>query len=128
MTIKVFQSLTTPVGTNEQVGVGQYTATASGSFRERGIAAGAAKGLFLMNVSAISGTGASLTVAINGRDPGSRNWVQICTFPAQTAVSTAPLTQAVDPLYFQEIQCSYTVAGTTPSITFSCGVILLSEE
>lgn len=126
--LKVYQTFTTPVGSNEQTGVNQATVTASGAFRSRGIAAGADKALFILNVSAISGTSASLTVSVQGYDPASGQWVTIQSFAAQTAVSASPLTLAIDPLYYQQLRVSYTLTGTTPSATFSCAAFLLSTE
>jgi hypothetical protein len=129
MSVKVFQPLTTPAGTNEQASVGQITVAGAGNSRTYGIASGAARAIFFLDVSAISGTTPSLTVFIEGLDPGSGKWQQIVVFPAQTALSAgslAPLT--ADPLYYQQIRCRWTLTGTTPSATFSCGTIMLAEE
>lgn len=126
---KVFQPLTTPAGANEQNGVGQITVTASGSAVSRGIASGASRALFFLDVSAASGTSPSLTVKIQGQDPGSLKWQDICSFPAQAAVTPAtPLAPIeVDPLYYQQIRATWTVSGTSPSFTFSCGALLMAE-
>jgi hypothetical protein len=86
MAVKVFQPLTTPVGTNEQTGVGQATVTTTTTFTDRGIGSRADRAIFFLDVSAASGTTPSLTVAIQGLDPGSGKWQAIATFPAQTAV------------------------------------------
>jgi hypothetical protein len=133
MAVKVFQPLTTPVGTNEQTGVGQATIAAASTvtYTDRGLPARADRAIFFLDVSAISGTSPSLTVAIQGQDPGSLKWQTIATFPAQTAVTgattpLAPLT--VNPLFYTKVRAQAVVSGTTPSVTFSCGAIFMSDE
>lgn len=129
MAIKTFYPLTTPAGTNEQTGVGQITVTASGNSREYGHFAAEPRAIFFLDVSAASGTTPSLTVTVQGFDPGSGKWQTVAAFPAQTASTAtviAPI--AVDPLYYQVLRTSWVVSGTTPSFTFTCGAITVAEE
>lgn len=126
--LKVFQPMNTPVGTNEQTGVNTATVTASGNFQSRGLAAACSSALFILNVTAATGTSPSLTVSVQGRDPLSLVWIPLGSFPAQTAVSAAPLTLELNPLYFEEVRVAYTVSGATPSFTFQCGAFYLNSE
>lgn len=69
-----------------------------------------------LNVTAASGTSPSLTVVLEDTLDGT-NWNTIGTFAAKTAAGrevinvTAPFTETV--------RATWTVAGTTPSFTFS---------
>lgn len=142
MAVKILEALTTLPTQNEQSGVGQATVTGNVTFKEKGIAAAFSRALVWFDVSAISGATATLTVFIEGRLPDIDKWVTLISdalpeptpslnrFPAQTAVTPAtPLPPvAINPLYYDHIRCRVTLTGTSPSCTFSCAMMLMTEE
>lgn len=68
-----------------------------------------------LNVTAITGTGASLTVALQVTEDGT-NWLSVgVPFPALTAPGTAQDVFSIE--QWNQGRWVYTVAGTTPSIT-----------
>lgn len=87
------------------------TATGTGSAVEpgdRGVAR-----LFL-NVTAASGTSPTLNVTIQTSNDGS-TWRSAGTFTQATAVSSQRATFNID----RYVRATWTIAGTTPSFTFS---------
>lgn len=129
MSIKALWSLTTPAGTNEQAGVGQITVTTTGTSREYPEIAQLNSAIIFLDVSAASGTTPSLTVSLQQQDPFSLKWQDVVVFAAQTAVTGAtPLAAQTLELYAVTYRLSWIVSGTTPSFTFSCGVVAGSEE
>lgn len=66
-------------------------------------------------VTAVSGTSPSLTVTVEHSENGS-TWATHSSFAAATAVSSQrKVVSGLD----RFVRCSWTVAGTTPSFTFS---------
>lgn len=130
MAIKDVYSLVTPAGTNEQTGVGQITVTASSNSREYPELANFSKGLLWLDVSAVSGT-PSVVVALQHQDPFSGKWQNVTggAFAAQTAVTGGtPLAPLAVDLVAKNYRLAWTVSGGTPSMTFSCGITVHTEE
>lgn len=71
-----------------------------------------------VNITAISGSGASLTVIVED-SPDGTVWGQLATSSALTSTGVTVL-RASQPSQFVRVR--YTIAGTTPSITFSAQV------
>jgi len=78
--------------------------------------------VFFFNVSAVSGTSPTLNLYVDIQDPASLNWTNQYTF--STIVTTG--------LYYQPLQVQSTkyrirwvVGGTSPSFTFSVGVVII---
>lgn len=122
MATKILVVMTTLDGENEQTGVSPKVVTSTGTTLSREFPEfwRFSKAAFILDVATISGSGASLTVIIQGFNPVSGKWHDVVTFPAQTAASAAsglaPMTADLD---FQLYRAKWTVAGTSPSITFS---------
>lgn len=86
---------------------------------------------FFVNVSAISGTGATLTPILEGKDPVSGSYFTILTGPAITAAGISVLqafpgmiavaNQIANSILPRQFRIRWTLAGTTPSATFSIG-------
>lgn len=87
-----------------------------------------------VNVSAISGTSASLTVTIQGKDPASGNYYTVLAGSAITATGYSTLVvypgaavtaneSASLPLP-QNFRVSYAIAGTSPSVTATISAVL----
>jgi hypothetical protein len=81
------------------------------------------------DVTAVSGTTPSLTVIIEDSVDGGVNWNTVVAFTAQTAVGRAVqrlgLTAATWPFNPRRVRARWTIAGTTPSFTFSVKAVLL---
>lgn len=75
-------------------------------------------GLAFLNVTAISGTGPSMTVVLETSDDNGVNWYPLPggTFTAATAISRQIL--SVGQLG-GDIRANYAITGTTPSVTFT---------
>ena len=87
------------------------------------------------DVTAVSGTTPSLTMLIQDSVDGGVNWNTIGTFTAQTAVNRQVIQIAISgvaqsagfawPFNYRKIRCSWTISGTTPSITSSVKCVIL---
>lgn len=79
-----------------------------------------------IDVTAASGTSPTLDVKFQTQDPVSLKWFDLTnlTFTQKTTVSTEMKTQSS--LLGSKLRCVYTIGGTTPSFTFSIGLILKS--
>jgi len=127
MSVRDLVSLITLPTENEQSGTTPKTVAASFTSREYPELANFNRAKFFLNVSAISGSGASLTITIEEEDPFATGiWNTVVTFSAITTVSSGT-PQAVE-LYGLNYRLQAVVAGTTPSITFTCGAVTNSEE
>ena len=71
--------------------------------------------IFQTDVTAISGTGATITVVVQDTIDGT-NWFPIATFTAITAVGSQ--VQRVTVPHTDQVRATWTIAGTTPSVTF----------
>lgn len=120
--------MTTLPTANEQTGVVPLTVTAAGLSREYPELGAFDTMLALLDVSAASGTTPSLTVKLQGYNPLSDKWHDVITFPAQTAVTSTVITPINAYVDFQSYRASWTVTGTTPSFTFTFGVIVHTTE
>jgi len=80
------------------------------------------KAVFVLDITAVSGTTPTLDVSIKGRDPVSGKWITIGSFPQQTGVNTVELD--ITRLKYRRIAAFYTIGGTTPSFMFSLGMVL----
>jgi hypothetical protein len=126
VSVKNLVSLVTLPTANEQASATPATVTASGLSREYPELGSFQRAVLLLEVSAVSGTTPSLTVALEMENPLTLNWVAVSTFAAQTAVSAAPITATLE-LYGLKYRLRWTVTGTTPSFTFVCGAIAGAE-
>lgn len=85
-----------------------------------------------LSVTAISGTSASLSVDLQVQNQYTLGWASM-TAPVSlvsgfTNVTTASSVSQVFELYDECYRVVYTVAGTSPSITFTCSATLNCEE
>lgn len=128
MSIKMHFPLTTLPTSNEQSGVSPLTVTAAGNSREYPELGSFDSGIFFLDVSAASGTTPSLAVFFQGYSPIAEKWHDIITFTPQTAVTATVLTPVIVDLPYQTYRTRWTVTGTTPSFTFSLGVIVSASE
>ncbi len=78
--------------------------------------------VFFLDITAASGTTPTLDVVIKTKDPASGKWITLATFTQKTAVGNEMKGQAN--LLGSQLAVFYTIAGTTPSFTFSVGVVL----
>jgi len=72
-----------------------------------------------VQVTAISGAGATFTPIVEEYDEFSGNWVTAATGTGLTAVGTYRV--LVDPLYATMYRLNWTLTGTTPSVTVQAG-------
>lgn len=128
MAIKMQYPLTTLPTANEQSGVSPITVTTTGNSREYPELGSFANGLFFLHVTAASGSSPTLNVIIQGFNPIAEVWHTLVTFPQQTAATAGVITPISTVLEYQTYRCQWTVGGTTPSFTFSCGVIAYTNE
>jgi hypothetical protein len=128
MTIKMQFPLVTLPTANEQSGVSPLTVTASGNSREYPELGSFDSGIFFLDVTAVSGTTPSLAVFFQGYSPIAEKWHDIITFTPQTAVTATVITPVTSPLPYQTYRTRWAVSGTTPSFTFSLGVIVSAAE
>jgi len=77
--------------------------------------------IVFLDVTALSGTGATLTIKIDALDPVSGKWVEVETSPAITAVGTYALKHEI---YEDAARIRVVVSGTGVSATISVGVVL----
>jgi len=70
----------------------------------------------------VSGTSPALDVYIDIRDPASGNWVNQDKFPTVTGVGTWALAL---PVRSTRYRIRWVLGGTTPSFTFSVGVVIV---
>jgi hypothetical protein len=95
----------------------QTTTTDAGKYKEA---------VAFIDVTAVSGTAPALDVKFQIQDPISLKWFDIAdlTFTQKTAISSEM--KAKSGLLGSKLRCSYAISGTTPSFTFSVGLILKS--
>lgn len=79
-----------------------------------------------IDVTAATGTTPTLDVKFQTQDPVSLKWFDLTslTFTQKTVVATEMKTQSG--LLGSKLRCVYTIAGTTPSFTFSVSLVLKS--
>jgi hypothetical protein len=128
--IKSLVPLTTLPTANEQSAVVPITVTATGVSREYPELGAFSKAVFLLDVSAASGTTPNLTAKVQGYNPLADKWHDVAAFPAQTAATgagavLAPINANLD---YENYRASWTVTGTTPSFTFTLCAIAHTEE
>lgn len=80
--------------------------------------------VFFLDITAVSGTTPTLDIKIKTKDPVSGKWFDLVTFTQATAVTSEM--KAVSGLIGSQIAAFYTIAGDTPSFTFSLGAVLKS--
>lgn len=78
-----------------------------------------ASGIFALDVTASSGTSITLDVVLQGRTTGTGTWVNIPggTFARKTGNGAEAI--RLDGPLMPEMRAAATIAGTTPSFTFS---------
>jgi hypothetical protein len=128
MALKLTVPMWTLVGDNEQsLGAGK-TLTASNESREYPELGSFSKAIFLLDVSAASGTTPSLTVKVQGFNPAASKWHDVVTFAAQTAATGTVIAPQSSNLDFITYKAVFTITGTTPSFTFTLVAIAHVEE
>lgn len=80
--------------------------------------------VFFLDVTAASGTTPTLDVKIKTKDPVSGKWFDLASFTQATGITSEM--KAVSGLIGSQIAAFYTIAGNTPSFTFSLGAVLKS--
>lgn len=89
-----------------------------------------AEALLFITVTAVSGTTPSMQLALQTQDPVTGNWVNVPNInPALPSSITAPTTGTnVYALtnYGQQLRLSWTISGTSPSFTFTAGLVCKS--
>lgn len=108
-------------------GLSQVTSnhlTASGTSQELYEFATADTARFYLDISAISGSGATVTFDLYERDPATGLFVKVSPtgdplFGVAFTATRAGLVTALDPVYGECYQVGWTVAGTGPSVTCS---------
>ncbi|MGF7429579.1 hypothetical protein PQV03_02115 [Thermoanaerobacterium thermosaccharolyticum] len=80
--------------------------------------------VFFLDVTAASGTTPTLDVKIKTKDPVSGKWFDLVTFTQTTGITSEM--KAVSGLIGSQIAVFFTIAGNTPSFTFSLGAVLKS--
>jgi len=133
MTIKNLVVMTALPTDNEQTGVSPRTSTGAATYlsREFGDFSRLARALFMLDVTAVSGTSATLDVTIEGFDATANKWRTIVTIPqvVQASVPVTPAAVAADPLYYEIVRAKWVIGGTSsPSFTFSLAAYGLTEE
>lgn len=88
----------------------------------------------VVDITAISGAGASLTATLQGKDPASGKYFTVLASAALTATGTTVLrvfpgatvaaNLAVNDWLPRTWRVSWAIAGTTPSVTATIGAIL----
>jgi len=77
-----------------------------------------------LDITAASGTGRTLTLAIEGSADG-QTWTALETFAAQSAVGSVTRELPIPAVpHLQRVRCAWTIGGTTPSFTFSVSAYL----
>lgn len=121
--------MTTLVTDNEQTGVAPITVTATGNSRTYPELGAFSKAIFLLHVTAVSGTNPTLAVAIQGWNPMAEVWHEVAAFATQTATTSTTISPQAATLDFQTYRAVWTVGGTaTPTFTFSLAAIAHTEE
>lgn len=128
MAIKMLVPMTTLPTANEQTAMSPITVTATGVSREYPELGSFSRGLFLFCVTAASGTTPTLDVVIQGYDTLAAIWRTVVTFAQQTAAVAAGVTPQTTTLDYESYRAQWTVAGTSPSFTFTLGCVAHSEE
>lgn len=128
MAIKMIVPMTTLATENEQTGVAPRTATATGNSRVYPELGAFSKAIFILDVSAASGTTPTLDVKIQGWAPLAEKWHDVATFPQQTTTTSTVIAPQAADLDFQTYRAVWTIGGTTPSFTFQLGAIAHTEE
>jgi len=127
--IKLIVPMTTLVTENEQTGVAPKTVTATGNSRSYPELGAFAKAIFLLDVSAASGTNPTLDVKVQGWNPMSEKWHDVVIFGQQTAATGSVILPQLATLDFQTYRALWTVGGTnTPTFTFTLAAICHTEE
>jgi len=136
MAIKLTIPMWTLSTDNEQsLGAGRTVVTATTTVsREYPEFSRFAKAIFILDVSAATGTSPTLDVTVQGFNEASGKWHTVVTFPQQVAASAAsPL--AANSVLVQSANLDYTryraqwvTGGTGISITFTLVAIAHTEE
>jgi hypothetical protein len=128
MAIKIIVPMTTLLTENEQIGVAPKTVTATGNSRSYPELGSFAKAIFLLDVSAASGTTPTLDVKVQGWNPMSEKWHDAVTFTQQTTTTSTVIAPQSANLDFETYRALWTVGGTSPSFTFTLCAIAHTEE
>jgi hypothetical protein len=78
--------------------------------------------VFFLNVTSVGGTNPTLDVYIDIQDPASGAWVNQDKFPTVTAPTTLALALPVRAVKYR---IRWVLGGTSPSFTFSIGVVII---
>ena len=80
--------------------------------------------VFYLDVTAASGTSPTLDITIRGYDPVGADYYTIITFVQKITTGTERIVLAI--LSDRTIDALWTIAGTTPSFTFTLTAVLKS--
>lgn len=86
------------------------------------------RALFVLDVTAAGGTGPTLDVVIEAQDPASGAWVVVASFAQKAAAGREAIFLgggADNEFPFGKYRLRWTIAGTTPTFTFSVGAIYI---
>jgi hypothetical protein len=97
--------------------------TASGSAVITGDFGEVSSVIVYTRITAISGAGASLTVALEDNPDGGSVWYPLAADTARTAVGTYALRVPASTPFGTGLRLVYTLAGTSPSVTFQCQIV-----
>lgn len=100
----------------ESVSIASAARTASGTGPATRVGAAHTVRAFL-NVTAATGTSPSLTLTVETSFDGATGWVSVGSFTAATGVTSERKQFSALGAF---VRFSWTITGTTPSITFSC--------
>lgn len=130
MAIKMLIPMTTLPGDNEQSGAAPRTTTGAGTVvsREYPELGEFAKAVFLLDVTAATGTTPTLDVTVQGFNPMSGKWHTVATIPQQTTTTATTIAPVAANLDFLLYRAQWVLGGTTPSFTFTLAAICHTEE
>lgn len=101
-----------------EVGAAALTGAATSQSRELREFASFSKAIFILNVTAVSGSGASMTVTIQEYDPQSGTWADLpgTQFTAVTATGRQRIAFSQ---FGTNLRANYVRTGSSPSFTFT---------
>lgn len=82
--------------------------------------------IVFLNVTASSGTSPTLDVKFQTQDPISLKWFDVVELNLAQKTTVGSEMKAKANLIGSKLRCVYTLGGTTPSFTFSVGLVLKS--
>lgn len=81
----------------------------------------ATRAALYLDVTGATGTGITLDVKVDVKDPAGGGWVEVAAFTQVVAVIAAPLRLVLAGPLAGKMRVRWVIAGTTPIFTFSVG-------